>query len=304
MAQYRDSILKLIADHQRARLRGDKETARETLAKARELDAATLETEMARIALSKINGSDDAAFRERCQVASRLGQVAQAAPDHIETWRLLAEALGLVDNFEGVVKATASGLKRSPEDVDLWVKRTKALVNLEDLQGAAKCLRECARLAPLDLRVEDLARQHPLCSVCFALLTSPTAIACMKCGSAGPGVGKPAVSVKSRSLSKFDIYFPRVRDVVARTLKMAPGLAQTRITLSTLLKRDLKCTPQGCQAVLNALRAEFPGQFDPQMFKQAYLGFLDLLVTDIIRAIQTNSGRFPAAPGSPTLLPS
>jgi hypothetical protein len=29
------------------------------------------------------------------------------------------------------------------------------------------------------------------------------------------------------------------------------------------------------------------------MFKQAYLGYLDLLITDIIRAIQTDSGRHP-----------
>ena len=44
MTEYRDSILKLIADHQRARLRGDKETASDTLKQARELDAPTLET--------------------------------------------------------------------------------------------------------------------------------------------------------------------------------------------------------------------------------------------------------------------
>ena len=244
MPEYRDSILKFIADHQRARLRGDKETASQKLKEARELDAATLETEMARIALGKITGDEQAVFRERCQIASRLGQVALAAPDHLETWRLLAQTLALVNNHEGVVKATASGLKRAPEDVDLWIKRVESLIALEDLQGAAKCLRECVRLAPIDVRVEDLSKRYPLCAVCFACLASPTAIACIKCGAAGPGVGKPAVSVKSRSLSKFDIYFPRVRTVVAKTLNMAPQLAQTRITLNTLLKRDLKCSPQ------------------------------------------------------------
>lgn len=84
---------------------------------------------------------------------------------------------------------------------------------------------------------------------------------------------------------------------------MVPGVAQTRITLNTMLKRDLKCSPQACQQVLNALAREFPGQFDPLMFKQTYLGYLDLLVTDAIRAIQTDSGRFPPAPGHPTPSP-
>lgn len=298
MPEYRDSILKFIADHQRARLRGDKETANQKLKEARELDAATLETEMARIALGKISGDEQTVFRERCQIAARLGQVALAAPDHLETWRLLAQTLAQVNNHEGVVKATASGLKRAPEDVDLWVRRVEALIALEDMQGAAKCLRECVRLAPIDVRVEDLSKRYPLCGVCFACLASPTAIACIKCGAAGPGVGKPAVSVKSRSLSKFDIFFPRVRAVVAKTLNMAPQLAQTRITLNTLLKRDLKCSPQACASVLNALATEFPGQFEPEMFKQAYLGYLDLLITDIIRAIQTDSGRHPAAPST------
>jgi hypothetical protein len=102
-------------------------------------------------------------------------------------------------------------------------------------------------------------------------------------------VGRASVSVKSRSLSKFDIYFPRVRDVVAKTLNMPANLAQTRITLNTLLKRDLKCSPQSCHAVLNALATEFPGQFEPEMFKQAFLGYLDLLITDIIRAIKTQA---------------
>jgi tetratricopeptide (TPR) repeat protein len=293
MPEYRESILKLIADHQRARLRGDKETANDTLKQARELDAATLETEMARVALGRIKDDSQEAFRERCQIAARLGQVALAAPDHLETWRLLAQTLAAVSNFEGVVKATASGLKRASEDVDLWIKRVEALIALEDMQGAAKCLRECVRLAPIDVRVEDLSKRYPLCSVCFSCLSSPTAIACIKCGAAGPGVGKPSVSVKSRSLSKFDIFFPRVREVVSKTLNMAPGLAQTRITLNTLLKRDLKCSPQTCATVLNALAKEFPGQFEPEMFKQAYLGYLDLLITDIIRAIQTDSGRHP-----------
>lgn len=303
MPEYRNSVLKLIADHQRARLRGDASEARAKLAQARELDAATLETELARLAFERIQGDDDKAFRERCQIAATLGQVAIAAADHIETWRLLADMLARVGNFEGVVKATANALKRRPEDLDLWIKRTEALIQLEDMLGAAKCLRECAHLAPMDLRVEDLARRYPLCSSCFACLASPVAIACLKCGAAGPGVGKPAVSVKSRSLSKFDIYFPRVREVIARTLGMVPGVAQTRITLNTMLKRDLKCSPQACQQVLNALAREFPGQFDPLMFKQTYLGYLDLLVTDAIRAIQTDSGRFPPAPGHPTPSP-
>src|SRR5262249_52116514 len=150
-------------DHQRARLRGDKETASQKLKEARELDAATLETEMARLALSRLTGSDETAFRERCQIAARLGQVALAAPDHVETWRLLSQTLAEIGNFEGVVKATANGLKRSPEDVDLWIKRVEALIALEDMQGAAKCLRECVRLAPIDVRVEDLSNRYPLC---------------------------------------------------------------------------------------------------------------------------------------------
>jgi tetratricopeptide (TPR) repeat protein len=279
----------LIADHQRARLRGDRDTATEKLRLARELDPATLEAEMARIALGKIQGEGQEAFRQRCQIAAQLGQLALAAPDHTEIWRLLAHTLAQVGNHEGVIKASASALKRKPEDVDLWVRRTEALIALEDMVGAAKCLRECVRLSPIDVRVEDLARRYPLCGTCFACLASPMAIACIKCGAAGPGVGRPSVSVKSRTLSKFDIYFGRVRDVVAKTLNMAPSLAQTRITLNTLLKRDLKCSPQACMAVLNALATEFPGRFEPEMFKQAYLGFLDLLITDIIRAIKTDA---------------
>jgi hypothetical protein len=64
-----------------------------------------------------------------------------------------------------------------------------------------------------------------------------------------------------------------------------PDHIKKRLTLDTLLKRHLKRTNQQCARVLRAMSDEFGMAFDHELFKSAVIGYLDLLISDLIRAI-------------------
>lgn len=281
---HEDTIIQLLNQSGQAVMVGDSARAESALSKARQLDPVTLELELARRAWANQTGSKDEVNRRREGVVKRLGGVAVAAPDRIDAWRALSEYLRQLGNNEGVLRATASGLKRDPVNVELWIRRTKAQIDMKQLDSAARSLRHCARLAPTHDAVEAMIRVHPVCAKCDALFAAAGAETCGKCGADGPGRGAVVRSVRARHNNKFDIYFPRVRDLIAETLDM-PEHIQRQLTLDTLLKRHLKRTNQHCAKVLRAMSKEFGSAFDEPLFQSAVNGFLDLLIADLIRAI-------------------
>jgi hypothetical protein len=279
-----DAISELVDQSGRYAMVGDVVQAEQSLAKARELDPIAFEIELAKRAWANQTGGDEEIARRRDNVIKRLGGVAVAAPDRIEVWKQLAEYLRQVGQHDGVLHATAGGLKRDPINVDLWVRRVRAQIELGQLESAAKSLRHACQLAPTHDAVEALIRVHPACARCEALFPTSGADVCSNCGVDGPGRGSLVRSVRQRHQSKFDIYFPRVRDVLAEALDM-PDHIKKRLTLDTLLKRHLKRTNQQCARVLRAMSDEFGMAFDHELFKSAVIGYLDLLISDLIRAI-------------------
>lgn len=283
-------IAELLDQSSEAALVGDSARADELLAQARQLDPVGLELELARRAWDNEAGGEEAVQRRRETTARRLGSVAVAAPERIEVWRQLADYLGRLGNHEGVLHATASGLKRDPVNIELWVRRTHAQIEIGRLESAAKSLRHCTKLAPTHDAVEGLIRVHPCCSKCGALLPHAGAEECTNCGADGPARGAPVQSVRARHRSKFDVYFPRVRDVVADALDM-PERIKIQLTLDTLLKRHLKRSNEQCEKVLRAMSGEFGPAFDEPLFKSAVIGFLDILIADLIRAVNPQVDR-------------
>ncbi len=263
---------------------GDRIAAQAALNKAHALDRVSLELESGRREFGKAAGSQDEIFRRRCAIAARLGGVMTGAPERVEGWRLLAAMLATVGNFEGVLRATASGLKRAPQDLDLWLRRTRAFIRLRQMAPAAKALRYCVDIGGQDNRVKTLMAEHPACPHCLSLLPGPHAAACVQCNSPGPGAGGRAVSISLRNQSKFDVLFPQVRKVVARAIGMDDHRANNLITLRTLLKRDFGLSTGDCARVLDAMSDEFGERFDAPLFKSALVGYLDLLIADLIRA--------------------
>lgn len=281
---HEDTIIQLLNQSGQAVMVGDSARAESAINRARQLDPVTLELELARRAWANLAGGADEVNRRREGVVKRLGGVAVAAPDRGDTWRTLAEYLRQLGNHEGVLRATASGLKRDPINVELWIRRTKAQIEMKQLDSAARSLRHCARLAPTHDAVEAMIRVHPVCGKCDALFATAGAETCGRCGADGPGRGALVRSVRARHNNKFDIYFPKVRDLVADVLDM-PEHIQKQLTLDTLLKRHLKRTNQQCAKVLRAMTKEFGAAFDEPLFQSAVVGFLDLLIADLIRAI-------------------
>lgn len=279
-----NNIVELVNQSGQAVMVGDAARAEELLAQARQLDPVGFEIELARRAWENQTGGDEEVRRRREATVKRLGGVAVAAPERIEVWRLVAEYLRQLGNHEGVLRATASGLKRDPINIELWVRRTRAQIELNQLESAARSLRQATKLAPTHDAVEALIRVHPLCASCGALYPHAGAEECPMCGADGPARGAPVRSVRARHRSKFDVYFPRVRDVVAESLNM-PDRIKIQLTLDTLLKRHLKRTNQQCANVLRAMSREFGTAFDEPLFKSAVIGFLDVLIADLIRAI-------------------
>lgn len=263
---------------------GDSVKAEEWLNKARKLDSVGVELELARRAWANQSGTPADVKRRRESVIARLGGVAVAAPDRIDVWKQLAEYLRQLNNHEGVLRATASGLKRDPINVDLWVRRTRAQIELKQLEQAARSLRHSTKLAPTHDAIEALIRVHPMCAQCNALFPHAGAEKCENCDADGPGRGAAVHSVRAKHSSKFDVYFPRVRDVISESLNM-PDRIKKQLTLDTLLKRHLKRSNQQCSNVLRAMTTEFGAAFDEPLFKSAIIGFLDVLVADLIRAI-------------------
>lgn len=263
---------------------GDASRAEQTLNQARELDPVTFELEVARRAWENQAGNKDEVLARRQRVSSRLGAVAVAAPDRSDAWIQLADYLRALGNHEGALKATASGLKRDPVNIELWLRRTRAQVELGQLDSASRSLRHCVKLAPTHDGVEAMVRVHPTCTKCHSLFPTVGAQQCGHCGADGPARGAPVGSVRFARQSKFDIYFPKVRDVVATALDM-PDRIKIQLTLDTLLKRHLKRSNQQCSRVLKAMSEEFGVAFDAPLFNSAVIGFLDILIADLIRAI-------------------
>ncbi len=286
---HEETIIQLVDRHSQAAMLGDSDAAQASLHEARELDPATLEIELAKRAFLSELGTPEEISERRQRVVARLGGVAVAAPDRIEAWRLLAEMLGRLHNYEGVLRATASGLKREPNHVALWVMRSTAQIELQQFDSAARSLRHCVKIAPTNNQVESLVRHHPACRACYSLFPSVEAKECTMCGALGPGAGGKVASVRMRSHSKFDLYFPRVRQVVADALQM-PARIVNLMTLDTLLKRHFKRTNQQCALVLRAMSREFGASFDAELFRSAVVGYLDLLIADLIRAIKAEDG--------------
>ena len=278
------TVFHLIEDSGRAAASGDKSVVFENIERARELDPVGVELELARRAWSNSKGSADEIDARRKAVVARLGGVAVAQPDRIDTWSLLAGFLIELREFQGAVHATAGGLKREPNSVPLWVRRVRAQVQMSELRSAAKSLRHLVRVAPTHDAVEALIRVHPVCTKCGALFRSAGAETCLHCYADGPGNGAVVHSVRMKPSSKFDIYFPRVRDVISDSLDM-PDRIRHMLTLDTMLKRHLKRSNQQCARVLRALSKEFGAAFDAPLFKSAVSGYLDLLLADLIRAI-------------------
>lgn len=263
---------------------GDSSRAQAVLNQARELDPVSFELELARRGWANQSGSQPEVLARRQRISARLGSVAVAAPARADAWIQLADYLRALGNHEGALKATASGLKRDPVNIELWLRRTRAQVELNQLDSACRSLRHCVKLAPTHDGVEAMIRVHPVCSKCRALFPTPGAEVCAHCGADGPARGAPVASVRAARQSKFDIYFPRVREVVARALDM-PDRIKIQLTLDTLLKRHLKRSNQQCAAVLRAMSEEFGAAFDMPLFNSAVIGFLDILIADLIRAI-------------------
>ncbi|MHC4841046.1 MAG: tetratricopeptide repeat protein [Planctomycetota bacterium] len=284
------TVFHLIEDSGRAAASGEGQAVLDNLERARELDPVTVELELARRAWANTTGSADAISDRRKSVVERLGGVAVAQPERIDTWKLLAELLIELREYEGALHATAGGLKREPNSVALWVRRVRAQVQMGSLKSAAKSLRHLVRTAPTHDAVEALIRIHPVCVKCGALFRSAGAEACVMCKADGPGRGAPVHSVRMKPSSKFDIYFPRVRDVIAASLDM-PDRIRKMLTLDTLLKRHLKRSNQQCSRVLRAMSEEFGAAFDAPLFKSAIEGFLDLLIADLIRAIDPRTDK-------------
>lgn len=281
---HEDTIIEMVNQSGQAVMVGNSVKAEEWLTRARQLDPVTCELELAKRAWANQSGSAPEIKRRRESVVARLGGVAVAAPDRIDAWRVLADYLNQLGNHEGVLRATASGLKRDPTSIDLWVRRTRAQILLGQLDSAARSLRHATKLAPTHDGVEALIRVHPMCANCGALFDTAGADTCRMCGHDGPGRGAVVRSVRAKNSSKFDVYFPRVRDVIADSLNM-PDRIKKQLTLDTLLKRHLKRTNQQCANVLRALSKEFGAAFDEPLFHSAVVGFLDLLIADLIRAI-------------------
>src|SRR5690606_18668920 len=141
--------------------------------------------------------------------------------------------------------ATASGLKRDPTNIDLWVRRTRAQLDSGQLDSASKSLRHCTRLAPTHDGVEALIRVHPMCVKCYALLPHAGAEQCAHCGAVAPERGAAVRSVPAKHSIKFDVYFPCVRDVLADSLIM-PDRINKQLTRDFLLMRHLQRTNQLC----------------------------------------------------------
>jgi hypothetical protein len=278
------TIVQLLNESSVAIADGDTRRAQNALREAMRVDPVTLELVIARRAWANKDGSEEEVNKRRNAIVERLGAVAVAKPDRIDVWRGLAECLKNMGNHEGVLRATASGLKRDPTNVELWVRRVGAQIELSQVQSAARSLRHLVQLAPTHDVVESLVRYHPLCAACGALLPTAGAEHCVHCGAEGPGRGAPVRSVRARHQSKFDVYFPRVRDVLAESLNM-PEHVKKRLTLDTLLKRHLKRDNEQCARALNAMSKEFGAAFDAPLFDAAVVGFLDVLVADLIRAI-------------------
>jgi tetratricopeptide (TPR) repeat protein len=278
------TIVQLLNESSVAIADGDTRRAQKALREAMRVDPVTLELVVARRAWGNLAGGDATIRRRREAISQRLGSVAVAAPERTEVWCALAEFLKQLGNHDGVLKATASGLKRDPTSVELWVRRVGAQIELKQVQSAARSLRHLVQLAPTHDVVESLVRFHPLCASCGALLTTAGADECVHCGADGPGRGAPVRSVRARHQSKFDVYFPKVRDVLAESLNM-PDHVKRRLTLDTLLKRHLKRSNEQCARALNAMAKEFGPAFDAPLFDAAVVGFLDVLVADLIRAI-------------------
>ena len=281
---HEDTIADYVNQSGQAVMVGDSLRAEEWLSRARQLDPVGVEIELAKRAWANQSGQKSDLTRRRESVVTRLGGVAVAAPDRVEVWKVLAEYLRQLNNHEGVLRATASGLKRDPTNIDLWVRRTRAQLDSGQLDSASKSLRHCTRLAPTHDGVEALIRVHPMCIKCDALLPHAGAEKCAHCGADGPGRGAAVRSVRAKHSSKFDVYFPRVRDVVADSLNM-PDRIKKQLTLDTLLKRHLKRTNQQCANALRAMSKEFGSAFDEPLFNSAVVGFLDVLIADLIRAI-------------------
>ena len=281
---HEDTIIEMVNQSGQAVMVGNSLKAEEWLTKARELDPVTCEIELARRAWANQSGNPADIQRRRESVVSRLGGVAVAAPDRIDTWRILADYLRQLGNHEGVLRATASGLKRDPVNIELWVRRTRAQIELGQLDSASRSLRHSTKLGPTHDAVEALIRVHPMCGSCGALFETPGAETCKMCNADGPGRGAAVHSVRARHSSKFDVYFTRVRDVVADSLNM-PDRIKKQLTLDTLLKRHLKRTNQQCATVLRAMTKEFGAAFDEVLFNSAVVGFLDVLIADLIRAL-------------------
>lgn len=281
---HEDTIAELVNQSGQAVMVGDSLKAEDALNKARQLDPVTVELELSRRAWANQSGGKQEVERRQEAVVARLGSVAVAAPDRIDTWRLLADYLRQLGKHEGVLRATASGLKRDPTNIELWVRRTRAQIQLAQLDSASRSLRHCTRLAPTHDAVEALIRVHPMCANCDALFPHAGAESCTMCNADGPGRGALVRSVRAKNSSKFDVYFPRVRDVVADALNM-PDRIKRQLTLDTLLKRHLKRSNQQCSSVLRAMSREFGMAFDEPLFNSAVVGFLDVLIADLIRAI-------------------
>ena len=281
---HEDTIVELVNQSGRAVMVGDALKAESVLNEARRLDPVTVELELARRAWANQTGGEAEIARRRESVIARLGSVAVAAPDRIDTWRTLADFLRQNENHEGVLHATASGLKRDPINIELWVRRTRAQIQLGQLDSASRSLRHCTKLAPTHDAVEALIRVHPMCANCDALFPHAGAETCGMCGEDGPGRGAVVRSVRAKNSSKFDVYFLRVRDVVAEALNM-PDRIKRQLTLDTLLKRHLKRSNQQCANVLRAMSKEFGSAFDEPLFNSAVVGYLDVLIADLIRAI-------------------
>jgi ribosomal protein L37E len=279
-----ESIAELVEQSGRAAVIGDAAGAELSLARARQIDPVGFELELARRAWANESGDAESVRRRRVNIIRRLGGVAVAAPDRGECWLQLAEFLRQVEDHNGVLRATAGGLKRDPVNVDLWLLRVRAQIDLGQWASAARSLRHTCLLAPTHDAIEALVRTHPLCARCGSLLPDSGAERCAHCGADGPGLGALVRSVRARHQSKFDIYFPRVRDVLAEALDM-PEHIKRRLTLDTLLKRHLKRTNQQCARVLRAMGNEFGEAFDEELFQSAVIGYLDLLISDLIRAI-------------------
>jgi hypothetical protein len=288
--EHEATIADLLKQSNEAVLGGDPERARSALEQARKLDPIVVELEIARRAWKNTAGPEIEVQRRRESVVKRLGGVAVAAPDRIEIWRTLAEYLRQLDNHEGVLRATASGLKRDPVNIELWIRRVRAQIELERLESAARSLRHLVQFAPTHDAVEAMVRVHSICANCGALFPRAGMDTCTSCGADGPGRGAPVRSVRARHQSKFDIYFPRVRDVIAESLNM-PEHIKKRLTLDTLLKRHLKRTNQQCARALRAMTQEFGSAFDEPLFNAAVAGYLDILVADLIRAINPRTDK-------------